>query len=53
MNRINRSKLVTFSYIVYCGSVIFAAIFLWPPTWDEFLDFSGSVGAFNHGVSFF
>ena len=48
----NKTKIASLAYIVYCCFVIFAAIFLWPPTWDEFLDFSGNVGAFNHGASF-
>lgn len=45
-------KLPKILYISYCICLIIVATNFSPPTWDEFLDFSGNVGAFNHALSF-
>ena len=39
--------------LLYFLFVAVTAVFFIPPTWDEYLDFSGCVGAINHLLAFF
>jgi len=46
-----QSGLPKLGFIFFVLIALFTGIFMIPPTWDEYLDFSGCVGAFNYGVA--
>ena len=45
-------RLSWFFLLLYFLFVSATAVFFVPPTWDEYLDFSGCVGAVNHLLAF-
>ena len=46
-----RLSLPRLGFLFFVLIALFTGIFMIPPTWDEYLDFSGCIGAFNYGVA--